>query len=65
MADIKNDMLNLLDDLHWRLEQTELELRKKIKELEEKNKSSITFYSDNRSHWFKTIVHYMTFDKRK
>lgn len=60
MTDIKNDMLNLLDDLHWRLEQTELELRKKIKELEEKNKNSITFYNDNRAQWFKMIVHYMT-----
>ena len=59
MAEIKNNMLEIIDNLHWQLEQAELDLRKKIKELDEKNKSAVIFYKDNRANWFKQLVGYM------
>lgn len=57
---IKNEMLDIIDHLHWRLEQAELELRNKIKEVEEKNIETTRFSVDNRKKWFRTIVNYMT-----
>lgn len=57
--ELKNKMLDVVDNLHWQLEQAELELRQSIKELEEKNADFVAFAKDNRRNWFKTIVHYM------
>lgn len=57
--DIKNKMLSIVDNLHWQLEQAELELRQSIKQLEEKNENFINFSRDNRRNWFKSIVGYM------
>lgn len=57
---VKNKMFSILDDLHWKLEQAELELREKIKELEEVNIEKKRFILDNRAYWFRKIVEYMT-----
>lgn len=57
---VKNKMFNILDDLHWKLEQAELELREKIKELDEINLKKKRFIADNRAFWFRKIVEYMT-----
>lgn len=57
---VKNKMFNILDDLHWKLEQAELELREKIKELDESNLEKKHFIIDNRAYWFRKIVEYMT-----
>lgn len=57
---IKEKIYEIIDDMHWRLEQSELELRKKIKELEEINFNNNKFSVDNRKIWFRTIVNYMT-----
>ena len=57
---VKNKMLKIIDDLHWKLEQAELELREKFKELEELNLEKKRYIMDNRAHWFRKIVEYMT-----
>ena len=54
--EVKNKMFSIVDNLHWQLEQAELELRQQIKKLEEKNSEFITFSRDNRRNWFQFIV---------
>lgn len=57
---LKNKMLSIVDNLHWQLEQAELELRNTMKQLEEKNSEFVNFSKDNRCNWFKSIVGYMS-----
>ena len=60
MSKIKSEIEKICDNFHWRLEELELELRKKIDELNERNLDFSNYISDNRAEWFKLIVHYMT-----
>ena len=57
--ELKNKMLSIVDNLHWQIEEAELQLRNTINDLEEKNKDFFCFCKDNRRWWFRTIVDYM------
>lgn len=57
---VKNEMIEIINDLHWKLEQAELDMRNKIKELEERNIETKNFAVDNRAEWFRSIVSYMS-----
>lgn len=59
MEKIKNEMIDICNDIHWEIERLESELREKIKNLEEKNIDMDQYYADNRKVWFKKIVYYM------
>lgn len=60
MSKIKSEIEEICNNFHWRLEELELELRKKIDELNERNLDFECYISDNRAEWFKLIVRYMT-----
>lgn len=55
----KNDVVKLMDNLHWQLEEFELNMREKIEKLQEFNINIKRFTTDNRKCWFSKIVHYM------
>lgn len=55
----KDKMEQILNDLHWRLEEFELSMRKQIDNLDEFNIEMYQYSVDNRTKWFKSIVHYM------
>ena len=55
----KNDVVKLMDNLHWQLEEFELNMREKIEKLQEFNINIKQFTNMNRKFWFSKIVHYM------
>lgn len=56
----KNELLKLIDDLHWKLEDFEVNIREKINKLQEYNINIKHFAYDNRKEWFSKIIYYMT-----
>lgn len=56
----KNEVIKLLDNLHWQLEEFELNMRSKIEKLQEFNININQFALDNRKFWFSKIVYYMS-----
>ena len=56
----KNEVIKLLDNLHWQLEEFELSMRSKIEKLQEYNINIHHFTCDNRRHWFNQIVYYVS-----
>lgn len=56
----KNDIVKLLDSLHWQLEEFELNMRDKIAKLQEYNINIHHFTCDNRRHWFNKIIYYVS-----
>ena len=57
---VKSKMIKIIDELHWKLEQVEFELRQKIKELDENNIKTKKIILDNRFFWFRKVVEYMS-----
>lgn len=60
MSKIKSEIESICNDFHWQLEELESKLRSKINEIKENNLDCRHYIFDNRTKWFKQIVHYMT-----
>lgn len=55
----KSQMVDIINDMHWKLEQLEVDLKHKIASLEEYNYQDVIYFNDNRAEWMEKLVVYM------